>query len=152
MTTVNDHGFYLYRNCIYDIGLKSHVKYNARLIDIKKDTLIFTNCFNENVAKMLKQRFDTLYLTPNDISQLFLIGDRIFGLHSKISLAKYNYLFKVDTSNCKFPVYRSILMEGDSIKYELVPYLTQQGIDLVYEREGKTYYFEGIMPKHKINK
>ncbi len=41
MTEVTDHDFYLYRNCIYNLRLKSGGRYMARLIDIQRQPVFF---------------------------------------------------------------------------------------------------------------
>lgn len=147
MARVNDHGFYLYRNCIYDIGLFSGKRYNARLIDIRKDTLVFLNYFNEQVAKRNGQTLDTLSLNYKSIDKIFLIADRSMGFFNKISLGNYDISFRQDTSNCELPIDKHNIYQGDSIKYDLVPFLTEQGLNWLYEINGRTYYYMGVMPK-----
>jgi hypothetical protein len=147
MVSVNDNGFHLYRNCIYDIELKTKQRYTARLIDIKNDSLYFTNFLNANVAKQQHKIFDTLKLGISDISRFFFIADRMIDLHSEILLSNYDITFSRDTLNCALEVRRQPIYFEDTTKYELVPYLTAQGLNSLYERDGYTYYYVGPMPK-----
>ena len=48
-------GFYLYKNCVYEIELKNKSRIGGRLLAIKPDTLYFTNFFNSNAAKSSKK-------------------------------------------------------------------------------------------------
>ena len=62
MITADPTGFYLYRNGIYDLKLKSGQRMNGRLIDIKKDSIYYTTAFNQAVANKRYVHFDTLHI------------------------------------------------------------------------------------------
>lgn len=147
MVSVNDNGFHLYRNCLYDIEIKSKQRYIARLIDVRKDSLFFTNFLNANVAKQQHKVFDTLKLGISDITRFFFIADRMMDLHSDILLSNYDITFSRDTLNCSLEVRKQPIYFDDTTKYELVPYLTAQGINSLYEQNGYTYYYVCPMPK-----
>ncbi|MBX3257663.1 MAG: hypothetical protein KF862_26280 [Chitinophagaceae bacterium] len=146
MAEVNDNGFYLYRNCIYDLRLKSGERYQARLADIRPDSLFFLSHVNEAVAQREGVRLDTLALSFTDISKLFLLADRIIGLYSNIDLGRYTISFQQDTAHAAAIIKKVPVFYGDSTLYEIYPYLTKVGIDRVYEKGGKTYYYEGMLP------
>ncbi|HEY9047048.1 MAG TPA: hypothetical protein VIN08_14185 [Ohtaekwangia sp.] len=147
MSNVNDNGFYLYRNCIYDISLPTNKRYNGRLIDIVQDTLIFTTHFNARVANRIGQTFDTIKIHYTSLEKLSLIADRSIGIFTHLSLDRYDFIFRQDTAHCCLPAITAPVYEGDTVKHELVPFLTQQGLNWLYEEDGKTYYYMGISPK-----
>jgi hypothetical protein len=92
MSSVDPDGFYLYRNCIYNIQVNDKARYAALLIDIRPDTLIFPSHFNPAVAKKYNQSFDTLMLHYKAITKLSLVADRSFGMYTSISMRNYNII------------------------------------------------------------
>ncbi len=136
-------GFYLYRNCIYDIDLKDQRRLSGRLIEITKDSLSFTNFFNQNAANKAESTLDTIKIHYRELNKLNLIADRALGWYEKHSFDNFDFIFKKDTSNCKLESVWYEIFSNDTQKYELVPHLTAQGIDLLFEESGKTYYFYG---------
>ena len=136
-------GFYLYRNCIYEIDLIDKRKLSGRLIEITKDTLSFTNFFNQNVAIKAQSTLDTIKIHYRQLDRLNLIADRAYGWYEKHSFDNFDFIFKKDTSNCKLESDWYEIFSNDNQKYELVPHLTAQGINLLFEESGRTYYFYG---------
>lgn len=143
MATVSSHGFYLYRNCIYDISLTYGTRYNGRLVDIKQDTLLFTNYFNGAVAALHHQTLDTMLIEISRLDKLHLVADRSMGIFRKESFSKYEFIFKKQPVHCSLPSDWVQLYANDTAHYELVPFLTAQGLDLLYEEKGSTYYYQG---------
>ena len=143
MGSFNKTGFYLYRNCIYEIETKNGDIYGGRLIDIKPDTLFFTNFFNSNAASKAGMQLDTVGLHYKQLDKLRLIADRSMGLYTKHSFDNFNFIFKKDTVNCSLKSDWIQIFTNDPMPYELVPHLTAQGINLLYEENGRTYYFYG---------
>lgn len=139
----NPNGFYLYRNCIYEIDLKDKRKLSGRLIEISKDTLSFTNFFNLNVALKSFCTLDTIKVHHSQLDRLNLIADRAFGFYEKHSFDNFDFIYKQDTSNCKLESEWQEIFSNHNEKYELVPHLTAQGINFLFEEDGKTYYFYG---------
>lgn len=139
----NPNGFYLYRNCIYEIDLKDNRRLNGRLIDVTKDTLVFTNFFNQNVADKAKTILDTLIIHYGQLHRLNLIADRAYGWYQKYDFDSFDFIFKQETSCCYIESDWYKIFENDTAKYELVPHLTAQGMNLLFEDSGKTYYFYG---------
>jgi hypothetical protein len=68
------------------------------------------------------------------------------GFFNKISIDNYDVTFSLDTGNCELPIHKRNIFIGDSTEYDLVPYLTAQGLNWLFEQNGKTYYYVGDMP------
>lgn len=139
----NPDGFYLFRNCIYEIDLKNKQRLSGRLIDITKDSLSFTNFFNENVALKAQSTLDTIKIHYRQLDKLNLITDRSLGWYEKHSFDNFDFIFRKDTTNYKNESNWQEIFSNDNQEYELVPHLTAQGINLLFEENGRTYYFYG---------
>jgi len=136
-------GFYLYRNCFYNIVLKNKLELQPRVIDIKNDSVYYTLRISE--SSIPKQ--DTFKLHPSQIRKIKMIGDRTFGLFNSYSLRRSKYIFETNRESKRFASETKTVFSRDSSQstpYELVPYLTAQGLDVLYEQCGVTYYYRGI--------
>ncbi len=140
-------GFYLYENCMYTLVIGAHKQYNARIISIRKDSIAFATHFNAAVAKKQKTVLDTLTISPGAISTIRLIGDRALGLFHNIEMKKYAYEFTTDTMPKKLRIDTIQLYTNMPQQYELLPFLTDQGLNLLYEEDGYTFYFQGRSQK-----
>jgi hypothetical protein len=140
-------GFYLYENCMYTLVIDDDKQYNARIISIKKDSIIFTTHFNAAVAKKQKAVLDTLTVSPASISTIRLIGDRTLGIFHNVSMKKYRYELITDTMPKRLWVDTIQLYTNMPQQYELLPFLTDQGLNLLYEEDGNTFYFQGRLQK-----
>ena len=141
-----DKGFYVYRNCIYDLVLKNKKEISANVIDIRNDSIYYTNYVNQNVADKYNDHLDTLYLHPSEIKKFRMISDRAMSLYQKYNLNNYEYHFEYGEEAKKFPVRTQKVYSMDSSQatdYELVPHLAAEGMDVIYEKCGDTYYFQG---------
>ena len=148
MSSLSKTGFYLYKNCIYDITLRNEKgfeekKIGGRLINIKPDSLIFTNYFNLNAAFSNNAKLDTFAVHYEELDQLKIISDRSLGLYEKISFDNYDFVFKKDTVNYAFKRDWVKIYTNDVMLYEVVAHMTAQGIGALYEQDGRTYFFEG---------
>lgn len=143
MANLSSTGFYLYKNCVYEIDLKNKTHIGGRLIDIQPDTLFFTNFFNSNVAYSANSKLDTFAVYYKNLDKLNLIADRSMGWYTKYSFDNYDFIFKKDTTNYFFESDWVAIYDNDPMKYELVAHMTSQGIDVLFEESGKTYYFYG---------
>ena len=143
MASFSKTGFYLYRNCVYEVDLKNKTHIAGRLIDIKADTLFFTNYFNSNAAYSAKTALDTIAVFYKDLDKLNLIADRAMRFYDKYSFDNFDFIFSKDTIAYKFPSEWLEIYNNDPMKYELVTHLTAQGINLLFEQSGKTFYFYG---------
>lgn len=135
----NVHGFYLYKNCMYDFTLEDGTQYLGRVLDFKPDSIFVTTCFNKNVCG----NYDTLAKSIKDLKQLKLIADRSFGIFTSISLKHYDCYFEHDTALKHFDSEWLQIYTNDSSKYEVAPYITSQGLDRLYEENGRTHHFFG---------
>lgn len=135
--------FYIYRNCMYHIVLKNKQIIPARVIDIRNDSIYYTMGIHPDTSK--KQ--DTFAVHPSYLKSVKLIADRMMGWFVGCSLQKRRYVFEKSDSMKIFPHQVDTVYAKDSsyaTMYELVPYMTAQGINLLYRQCGKTYYYEGI--------
>jgi hypothetical protein len=140
-------GFYLYENCMYTLVLRDDKQYNARIINVQKDTIVFTTHFNAAVAKKQQSSFDTLRISPDAISSIRLIGDRALGLFENVSMKKYHYEYTTDSLPKRLRIDTIQLYTNMPQRYELLPFLTSQGLNLLYEEGGNTFYFQGQRQK-----
>lgn len=143
MSSYSTSGFYLYRNTIYEIETKDRKFFGGRLIDIKQDTLYFTNFFNTNAAAVAGFELDTIAVYYERLDKLKLISDRAMGLYTKHSFSKFNFIFAKDTTHCRIESRWGKIFTNVDEDYELAPHLTAQGINLLYEEMGRTFYFYG---------
>jgi hypothetical protein len=143
MESLQKTGFYLYKNCIYEVDLTDNKHLSGRLIDVQLDTLFFTNFFNENVARSASSKLDTLAVYYKNLKKLNLISDRALGFYSKYSFDDFDFFFKKDTVNYFLESYWDTIFENDLNVYEVVPHLTDQGIGTLFEESGRVYYYYG---------
>ena len=139
-------GFFIYRNCVYDLVLKNKLQLSAKIIDIKNDSIYYTLFTKENEPGRQEDQQDTLHLHPFEIRRIKMIGDRMMGIYSSCYVNRYRYVFEKSLEPKKMNTdFRTIYSADstDSTTYELVPYLTAQGLDLLYQQCGSTYYYDG---------
>ena len=153
VTSDNDYkprkeGFFIYRNCVYDLVLKNKLQLSAKIIDIKNDSVYYTLFTRENKEWHLGDRQDTFHLHPSEIRRIKMIGDRMMGIYSSCYVNRYRYVFEKSLEPKKMNTDFKTIYSADSTHsttYEVVPYLTAQGLDLLYQQCGNTYYYEGKM-------
>lgn len=136
------HAFYIYRNCVYDLVLSSGKFIMARIIDIKNDSIYYTLYESRPAAAA-----DTLSLHPRDLKRIRLIGDRLMALYKRYSLRRCTFAFENSPEPKKFSSRTDTVYSADSTRrttYEVIPYLTLQGLDQLYQQCGKNYYYRGI--------
>jgi hypothetical protein len=151
----NDHklsknGFYLYRNCVYMLMFDNKLIQMAKVTDIRNDSIYYTISAERNMFRSN----DTLAVHPRQLKKIKLVGDRVMGLYTGYNLRDHRYGFVMDTAAKKFIVKYDTVYSKDRSKsttYELVPYMTHQGLDLLYEQCGVTYYYERIPPDDCID-
>lgn len=148
MESFSKTGFYLYRNCVYEIETKAGNRYAGRLADIKPDSLFFTNFLNPQAAQKAGVTFDTLPLHYRQLDKLYLIADRSLGMYTKKSFDQLEFVFSKDSVHCAYASDWIPIYYEDSTQYEVVPHLTAQGITSLYESDsGSVYYYYGRMDK-----
>ena len=140
MVTQSDAGFYLYRNCIYNIGHGYGEKKNYQLVDITPVGIIVKQPFQEaKDTTLLYKDLNTLYLTSEKNVEWF------------VELDLKNYEFKVteDSSLCYLPSQTKSIYKKDNTQFELVPYLTIGGIQYLYEEDGDVFIYQSDLKKRK---
>jgi hypothetical protein len=78
-----------------------------------------------------------------------MMGHRTFGLYKSYSLRRCTYVFESTRKPKSFPQQKDTVFAKDSTHstvYDVVPFLTLQGIDQLYQQCGVTYYYRGIGP------
>jgi hypothetical protein len=139
-------GFFIYRNCVYDLVLKNKLQLSAKIIDIKNDSVYYTRFIKENETENNDNHQDTFHLHPSQIRRIKMIGDRLMGIYSSCYVAHYEYVFEQGPEPKKMNTDFKTIYSADSTRsttYEVVPYLTAQGLDLLYQQCGVTYYYRG---------
>jgi len=140
------HAFYIYRNCVYDLVLKNGKQVSARVVDIKNDSIYYTLYISRTPAGT-NATPDTRAVHPTGIKKIRMIGDRIMGLYNSYSLRRCTYVFERNSKPKAFQALRDTVYARDSSRstiYEVVPYMTAQGLDQLYQQYGITYYYRGI--------
>jgi hypothetical protein len=143
MVTQSDAGFYLYRNCIYNIGHGNGIKKNYQLIDITPTGII------------VKQPFlagkDTALLYA-DINTLYLTSEKNVEWFVELDLKNYEFKVTEDSSLCYLPSQTKSIYKKDDTLFELVPYLTIGGVQYLYEEDGDVFIYQSDLKKRKKKK
>lgn len=135
-------GFYLYRNCFYDLKLKDETKKTLRLIDIKPDTLIFIGISKKKDADLTEVAKDTFCVDYKNIDKLLLLKDWGSGASKKIKCDDYYFIFHKSLNENRYESKLAFVF-SDS-KSEIVPRLSSFGITYHYEYGGQLHYYSGI--------
>lgn len=136
--------FYIYRNCVYDLVLNSGKFIMVKVVDIKNDSIYYALYESRPAAAA-----DTLSLHPRDLKRIRLMGDRLMGMYKRYALRRCTFVFVNGTEPKKFSSRTDTVYSADSTRrttYEVVPYLTLQGLDQLYQQCGNNYYYRGISP------
>jgi hypothetical protein len=143
MAEFNNTGFYLYRNCFYDLKLKDNSKKTLRLIDIKLDTLVFVSISEKKDTNLVQLAKDTFIIDYKNIDKILLLKDWGSEHSKKINCSDYYFIFYKSLVDNRYESKCANVFSVDS-KQELVPRLTSFGITYHYEYGGKLYYHSGI--------
>ncbi|MDD4067686.1 MAG: hypothetical protein PHG98_00185 [Bacteroidales bacterium] len=142
-------GFYLYRNCFYDIQLRDKTKQTLRLVDIRQDTLLFVGISpKENVNSSL---YDTISLNYTTIDKILLLKDWSMKTSKKIKSDNYHFIFYKSATKNVYESKFEYVFPSREFKNELFPRLANKGITYHYEYKGKLYYHSGlkvVQPKY----
>lgn len=144
MTEFSKTGFYLYRNCFYDMEFRDKTKKTLRLIDIKLDTLIFIGISQKRDTDFSLSATDTFSIDYNSIRRFLLIKDWGAKNSKKINCDDYYFIFHKSIIDNRYESkYASVFPDAGS-KTELVPRLSSDSITYHYEYGGKLYYYSGF--------
>lgn len=130
-------GFYLHRNCLYDVILLNEAMHTLKLIGIRPDSLTFIPKANNTVR-------DTLVIHYKEIDKILLVKNWLSNSRKEIKCAKYNFVFHKSPVNYTFPSKYDYIFSADEKMSELHPRLTHQGITYFYEYQGKLYFHSSI--------
>jgi len=144
MARFSQTGFYLYRNCFYDLEFKDKTKRTLRLIDIKPDTLIFIGISEKRDSNFTQTAKDTFSIDYKSIGKLLLIKDWGAKNSKKINCVDYYFIFHKSVIDNRYESkYAYVFPDVDS-KNELVPRLSSDGITYHFEYGGRLYYYSGF--------
>jgi len=144
MAEFSETGFYLYRNCFYDLKFKGKTKKILRLVNIKPDTLTFIGISEKRDSNLAQSSKDTFLVDYKSIDQLLLIKDWGAKDSKKVDCDDYYFIFHKSVIDNRYESkYAYVFPDGKS-KDELVPRLSFDGITYHYEYGGKLYYYSGF--------
>jgi hypothetical protein len=135
-------GFYLYRNCFYDLKFKDKTKKTLRLIDIKPDTLIFIGISKKKDTNLSIVAKDTFLINYKSIDKLLLLKDWGSEASKKVKCDDYYFIFHKSLIANRYESKFAFVFSD--FKSEIVPRLSSFGITYHYEYGGKLYYYSGI--------
>lgn len=147
MAEYNSSGFYLYRNCFYDLKLKDNTKQTLRLEDIKLDTLIFIGISPKRGSDLTITTQGTTWINYNSIDDFLLLKSCMGKASKKIKCNDYHFLFyksrEINTLESKY----AYVFSSRDKKNELIPRLNNHGVLYYFEYGGNLYYHSGIKVK-----
>ncbi len=142
MSTFDERGFYLMRNCAYHIKTSNNHIYFGRLVDVKPDSLFFTTFINEEVYPYGGYRFDTIGIHYTQLKELGFNGD--FSQTDDVQFMKhFKFVFDKSSENCRIISERAQVYSDDSTEFELIPFLDQFELKHVYVDRGIVYDYYG---------
>jgi hypothetical protein len=144
MAEFSQTGFYLYRNCFYDLKFTDKTTKTLRLLDIKPDTLIFTGISEKRDTNYTQTSKDTFTVDYRSIKQLLLIKDWGAKNSKKIDCDDYYFIFHKSTIDNRYESKYAYVFPSHDVQNELVPRLSFAGITYHYEYGGKLYYYSGF--------
>jgi len=146
MIEYNPKGFYLYRNCFYDIELIDKSKQTLRLVDIKMDTLRFVRISKRKDKKIVILPEDTININFKTINNIILVNNWDSYRGKKIKCNKYYFIFFQSQIDNTYESKFDYVFPSREFKNELFPRLSKNGITYHYEYDGKIYYHSGLKP------
>src|SRR6266536_4885992 len=144
MAEFSETGFYLYRNCFYDLKFRDKTKKTLRLIDIKLDTLTFIGISEKRDSNLAQAAKDTFLIDYKSIDKVLLLRDWGAETSKKIKCDDYYFIFHKSLIENKYESKYAYVFPSRESKSELVPRLSSYGITYHYEYGGKLYYYSGI--------
>lgn len=150
MATYSPKGFFLYKNCFYDLKLSDGQQKTLRLVDIKKDTLVFIGIsLKKDDGKQIVSK-DTSIVGFQNIERIILVKRWKDKKGKQIDCSKHTFIFfKSEIENRLASRYKKIFPNIDSS--EIIPRLSATGITYHAEFNGRLLYMEGIpvdVPKY----
>jgi hypothetical protein len=147
MAEFNSSGFYLYRNCFYDLKLKDNTKQTLKLVDIKPDTLVFIGISPKRDTNLTIASQDTFWINYNSIDDFLLLKNSMGKASKKIKSDDYHFLFYKSTETNTLESKYAYVFSSRDKKNELIPRLSNHGVLYYFEYGGNLYYHSGIKVK-----
>lgn len=150
MATYSPTGFFLYKNCFYDLKFFNGQQKTLRLVDIKKDTLVFIGIsLKKDDGKQVVSK-DTTIVGFQNIEEIILVRNWKNNKGKQIKCAQHTLIFfKSEIENRLASRYKKVFPDIDSS--EIVPRLSSVGITYNIEYNGRLLYQESIsdnVPKY----
>jgi len=150
MATYSPNGFFLYKNCFYDLKLSDGQQKTLRLVDIKKDTLVFIGIsLKKDDGKQIVSK-DTSIVGYQNIERIILVKKWKNNKGKQIKCSKHTFIFfKSEIDNRLASRNKKIFPDIDSS--EIIPRLSATGITYHAEFNGRLLYMGGIpvnVPKY----
>lgn len=147
MAEYSKSGFYLYRNCFYDLKLKDDTKHTLRLVDIQLDTLVFIEVSQKRDTNWSLTSKDTIKMRYDSIDKLLLLRQSMGKSAKKIKCENHHFVFYKSTqTNILESKYAYVFSSRDR-KTELVPRLNSLGVLYYFEYGGNLFYHSGVEVK-----
>ena len=144
MAKFSQTGFYLYRNCFYDLEFQDKTRKTLRLIDIKPDTLIFIGISQKRDTDFTQVAKDTFLIDYKSIHKFLLIKDWAGKNSKKINCDDYYFIFHKSVFENRYESKYAYVFPDRDAKNELVPRLSSDSITYHYEYGGKLYPYSGF--------
>ena len=144
MAEFSQTGFYLYRNCFYDLKFRDKSIKTLRLIEIKPDTLIFIGISEKKDTNFSQVSKDTFLIDYKSIENLLLLKDWGAETSKKIKCDDYYFIFHRSVIDNRYASKYANVFSSLESENELVPRLSSYGITYHFEYGGKLYYHSGI--------
>ncbi len=140
MAEFSNTGFYLYKNCFYDIAVFNQKVKTYKLIDVKKDTLIFQTVSSKTDNPNIVGSSDTLAIQYKSIKALYLAKIGTSKGRKKIDCSDFYFIFSKTADEFLLQSKFEAIFSEQNDKTELVPRFTTKGISYFYEYKNKLYY------------
>lgn len=141
MVTYQPTGFFLYRNCFYDLQLKDKTKATLRLVNVQKDTLVFVGVSQKLDVNRSLPPADTFRMSPQNISKLRFKKNNGWGGFKKVKLKKHYFLFYKSPHPHVLVSRQEHVFPDIETTEEIVPRLQASGVDYYFEYNGKLYRY-----------
>lgn len=140
-------GFYLHRNCFYDLKLNDKTKRTLRLVDILPDTLVFIGISAKRDTNLPLRSTDTIYMDYRNIDKILLLKDWGTGASKILDCDDYYFIFHQSPVDYKCESKFDYVFSSREKKNELIPRLSSYGITYHFEYGEKLIYHSGIEVK-----
>ncbi len=142
MAVYSPTGFYLYKNCFYDLQLSNKKDLTLRLIDVLPDTLVFIGISPKRDTDLSIVSKDTFRIHPSNIRKIYLLKDWGSGAKKTLKCAEYHFIFYPSLVENRLESKKAHIYSHN--EGEIIPRLSATGITYHYEFGGRLFYHSGI--------